>query len=69
MLAQIQDMYGPQNSEDRVFFSDLDEAVLFVLDKNGVQGLAAVLTNLSDWISDGTIESVAELREEWLLQS
>jgi hypothetical protein len=69
VLGQIQDMYGPQNSEDRVFFSDRDEAVLLVIDKNGVQGLAVVLTNLSNWISDGTIESVAELREKWLLQS
>ena len=69
VLAQIQDIYGPQNSEDRVFFSDRDESVLFVIDKNGVQVLAAVLTNLSNWISDGTIESVAELRKRWLRQS
>lgn len=39
------------------------------LDKNGVQGLASVLTYSSNWVSDATIESAVELREKWLLPS
>jgi hypothetical protein len=49
--------------------NDRDQAVLFVIDKNGVHGLAAVLTNLSSWMSDGTIGSVDELPEKWLTPS
>jgi hypothetical protein len=67
ILAQIQDMHGAQNSTDQVFFSDRDEAVLFVTDKVGIRGLMIVLTNLSRWMDDGTIASVTELREKWLV--
>ena len=66
VLQQIQEMYGAQNSERDVFFSDTDEAVIFVKDRHGVQGLAAVLTNLARWYADGTIASVEELRAHWL---
>ncbi len=66
VLQQIQDMYGPQNSENEVFFSDLDEAVIFVTDRRGVQGMVAVLTNLASMYEDGTIRSVEELRSQWL---
>jgi len=66
VLEQIQDMYGPQNTEDKVFFSDRNEAVLLVADRNGVQGMMAVLTNLAAWYADGTIPSVQELRDKWL---
>jgi len=66
VLSHIQDMYGPQNSVDKVFFSDRNEAVLFVTDNNGVAGLAAVLTNLAAWLQDGTIATVEELRNKWL---
>ena len=66
VLEQIQDMYGEQNSEEQVFFSDRDEAVLFVTDANGVKGFVAVLTNLGMWYADGTINSVQELRDKWL---
>ena len=66
VLEHIQDMYGPQNTEGRIFISDRDEAVLFVADRNGVQGMMAVLTNLAAWYADGTIASVQELRDKWL---
>ena len=66
VLDQIRDMYGTQNDEDAVFFSDADEAVIFVTDRNGVQGLVAVLTNLAAMYADGTIGSAEELRAKWL---
>ena len=66
VLDQIREMYGPQNDEDAVFFSDADEAVIFVTDRNGVQGLVAVLTNLAAMYADGTIGSAEELRAKWL---
>ena len=69
ILDQIRDMYGPQNDEDAVFFSDADEAVIFVTDRNGVQGLVAVLTNLAAMYADGTIGSAEELRAKWLTPS
>jgi hypothetical protein len=43
VLAQIQDIYGPQNEESDVFFSDQDEAAIFVKDRTGVTvGVVAV---------------------------
>jgi len=66
VLEQIQDLYGPQNSDDRVFFSDGNEAVLVVVDQNGVRGMFVALTNLGAWYTDGTIKTVQELRKEWL---
>jgi hypothetical protein len=66
VLDQIRDMYGTQNDEQAVLFSDKDEAVIFVRDKQGVQGLCAVLTTLGAMYSDGTIASVDELRSNWL---
>ena len=66
VLDQIRDMYGTQNDEDAVFFSDADEAAIFVTDRNGVQGLLAVLTNLAAMYADGTIGSAEELRAKWL---
>jgi hypothetical protein len=59
-------MYGRQNSEDKVFFGDRDEAVIFVTDVNGVEGLVAVLTNLWKMYTEGNIASPEELREKWL---
>jgi len=66
VLDQIRDMYGAQNNEEAVFFSDADEAAIFVTDRNGVQGLLAVLTNLAAMYADGTIGSAEELRAKWL---
>jgi hypothetical protein len=44
VLAQIQDIYGPQNEESDVFFSDPDEAVIFVKDRTGASVGVVVLT-------------------------
>ena len=66
VLGQIQDMYGAQNSEDRVFFSDNNQAVLSIVDRSGTPGMMTVLTNLGAWYADGTIGSLQELRDKWL---
>lgn len=66
ILRLIQEAYGPENSEDEVFFSDRDEAAIFVQGDGGGLDLA-VLTNLANSLADGTIPSVEELRREWLM--
>ena len=66
VLAQIQDIYGPQNEESDVFFSDPDEAVIFVKDRRGVNVGVVVLTNVAQMYEDGTITSLDELRRDWL---
>ncbi len=62
VLQHIQDMYGNQNTEQNVFFSVRDEAVIFVKNRNGNEGLLAVLTNLAAMFADGTVTSEEELR-------
>jgi hypothetical protein len=66
VLGQIQDIYGLQNEESEVFFSDLDEAVIFVMDRTGVNLGVVVLTNVAQMYEDGTITSLDELRRDWL---
>jgi len=66
VLAQIQDIYGPQNEESDVFFSDPDEAVIFVRDRTGANIGVVVLTNVAQMYEDGTIASLDELRRDWL---
>ena len=66
VLAQIQDIYGPQNEEGDVFFSDRDEAVIFVKDRNYASVGVVVLTNVAQMYEDGTITSLDELRRDWL---
>ena len=65
VLAQIQDIYGPQNEESAVFFSR-DEAVIFVKDRTGASVGVVVLTNVAQMYEDGTITSLDELRRDWL---
>ena len=65
VLAQIQDIYGPQNGESDVFFSR-DEAVIFVKDRTGASVGVVVLTNVAQMYEDGTIASLDELRRNWL---
>ena len=65
VLAQIQDIYGPQNEEGDVFFSK-DEAVIFVKDCTGASIGVVVLTNVAQMYEDGTITSLDELRRDWL---
>jgi hypothetical protein len=66
ILELIREMYGEQNTREDVFFTDRDEAAIFVKDQNGVMGLCAVLTNLAAWYADGTISSIEELKSDWL---
>jgi hypothetical protein len=66
ILREIQDLYGPHNSRDVVFFTDEGEAAIFVKDNAGRDILCAVLTNLADWYADGSIESRESLRRDWL---
>jgi hypothetical protein len=49
ILGYICDLYGDQNTTEDVFFSDQDEAVIFVKDKVGTMGLCVVLTNVAEW--------------------
>ncbi len=67
ILKIVQEGYGPQNSIDEVFFSERDEAVIFVKAPDGTMLLAANLTNLAAWRADGTISSDEELKKDWLL--
>jgi hypothetical protein len=66
VLGEVQAIHGPQNSTEMVLFSDRDEAVIFAKDVDGAMVIAVVLTNLSNWLDDGTISSVEELRRDWL---
>ena len=67
VLKVIQQGYGLQNSVDAVFFTDADEAVIFVKASDGTSNLMANLTNLAAWRVDGTIPSDEELKRDWLL--
>ncbi|MEP6570382.1 MAG: hypothetical protein ABJC10_11475 [Acidobacteriota bacterium] len=66
ILRMIQEEYGPQNTEKEVFFSETDEAVLFVKARDDTSPLMVVLTNLAAWRQDGTIANDDVLRSEWL---
>ncbi len=46
ILRMVQEEYGPQNTEKEVFFSEADEAVLFVKARDGTSPIMVVLTNL-----------------------
>ena len=62
----IQQGYGPQNSAERVFFTNAGEAVISVEASDGTSPLIANLSNLAAWRADGTISSDDELKSEWL---
>jgi hypothetical protein len=66
ILGIIQESYGSQNTVDEVFFTDSDEAALFVKASNGTSLLMANLTNLAKWRADGTISSDEDLKRNWL---
>jgi len=66
VLAMIQQGYGPQNSAERVFFTNAGEAVISVEASDGTSPLMANLSNLAAWRADGTISSDDELKSEWL---
>jgi len=66
ILAIIAEQFGPRNTRDEVFFTDSDEAALFIKAPDGTSVAAANLTNLAAWRADGTISSDQELLSEWL---
>ncbi len=66
ILRIIQQGYGPQNTADKVFFTNSDEATVFVKAVDGTSPLMANLTNLVTWRANGTISSDEELRKQWL---
>ena len=66
ILRLIQETYGPDNTEDEVFFGDENEAVIFVRGDGGGLGMA-VLTTLAKFLEDGTIASIEELKRDWLM--
>jgi hypothetical protein len=66
ILAVIQREFGSQNTADQVFFTDVDEAVIFAKAMDGTSAPIANLTNLAAWRADGTIASDDELRTKWL---
>ena len=66
ILEMIQEAYGEQNTVDSVFFSERDEAVIFVKTATGTTPLMVVLTNLAQWRADGAIASDEELKRKWL---
>ena len=66
MLAMIRQGYGPQNSIDKVFFSDSDDAVIFIKSSDGTIPLMVNLTVLATLRADGTIPSDDELKRQWL---
>ena len=62
----IQEEHGPQNTEQEVFFTDADEAGMFIKARDGTSPMMVVLTNLAAWRADGTIANDEALRREWL---
>ena len=66
ILEMIQEAYGKQNRIDKVFFTDCEEAVIFVKTVTATTPLMVVLTNLAKWRADGTIASDEELKRKWL---
>ena len=66
ILAIIRDRFGDRNTPEEVFFTDADEAALFIKAPDGTSVAAANLTNLAAWRADGTIGTDEELKTEWL---
>ncbi|MGA2846828.1 MAG: hypothetical protein ABSF68_15560 [Candidatus Acidiferrales bacterium] len=66
ILKMIQEGYGLQNTADEVFFTEADEAVIFVKASDGSSRVMANLSNLAAWRADGTIPSDEVLRRDWL---
>ena len=66
ILTMIQNGRGSQNSIDKVFFSDADEAIILATTFDGTGSLMANLTHLAAFRADGTISSDDELKRTWL---
>jgi len=63
VLFEVQAIWGMQNTITEVFISKSDEAVLFVKDRRGQMPVMVDLTNLGNWLSDGTITYHELIRE------
>ena len=66
ILSMIQQGYGSRNTVDEVFFTDANEALIFVKVSDGTGPVMTNLTNLAAWRADGTIPSDEELKKKWL---
>ena len=66
ILRIIQEGYGLKNTADEVFFTEADEAVMFVKASDSSSRVMAKLSNLAGLRADGTIPSDEELRRDWL---
>ena len=66
VLTLIQQGYGPQNGIDKVFFTKVDQAVIFVKAADGSSPMMVNLSNLAAWRANGTISSDEELKTKWL---
>jgi hypothetical protein len=66
ILTLIQQGYGPQNAADKVFFTNRNEAVIFVKESDGTSPVMANLSNLAALRANGSISSDDELKSEWL---
>jgi len=63
VLLEVQSYWGHQNTAEDVFFTDSDEAALFVKARDGSSPVMVVLTNLGAWHRDGLL-SIDELRRQ-----
>jgi len=66
ILKIIQHGYGPQNTVSEVFFTNANEAAIFVKTPDGRSPILANLSNLAAWRSEGTIKNDEELKRDWL---
>jgi hypothetical protein len=63
VLGEVRRFWGPQNSLSDVFFTENNDAALFVKARNGGLPVLVVLTNLGEWVANGTLSS-RELRRQ-----
>ncbi len=64
VLGEVRAWWGDQNTEQDLFFTDHDEAALFVKDRDGDLPVFVNLTNIGNWHRDGTL-TLEELRR-WI---
>lgn len=65
-IRRIKDLYGDQNTTEDVFFSDRDEAIIFVKDIVGTMGLCVSLSNVAKWAKQDGL-SRDQVCEQYLL--
>ncbi len=66
ILTLVQQHYGPLNTENDVAILGENEAVIWAKDAGGSAVMIVHLTNLAEWLADGTIADEAELLRDWL---